>query len=134
MARKISTSGSERRRQLRELRQLPPDVSAKFESPRAQEDNPFGKAIGNVMAHSIMGDLIDRSMEFDLNWVLLQISTTRMIAATAKAMMSFEANAERREWLKEVAKEYLNMRNELREVIKAYIRGEGSASKSVGRY
>ena len=85
------------------------------------------------MAYSIVGDLIDRSTDFDLNWVLLQISTTRMIAATAKAMMSFEVNVERRAWLKEVAKEYSDMKNELREVIKAYIRGEGSASKSVGR-
>ena len=85
------------------------------------------------MAYSIVGDLIDRSTDFDLNWVLLQISTARMIAATAKAMMSFEVNAERRAWLKEVAKEYSDMRNELREVIKVYIRGEGSASKSVGR-
>ena len=130
MARKISASGSERRRQLRQLRQLSPDVSAKFVAPKAQQDNPFGKAIGNVMAYSIVGDLIDRSTDFDLNWVLLQISTARMIAATAKAMMSFEVNAERRAWLKEVAKEYSDMRNELRKV---YIRGEGSASKSVGR-
>ena len=85
------------------------------------------------MAYSTVDDLIDRSTDFDLNWVLLQISTTRMIAATAKAMMSFEVNTERRTWLKEVAKEYSDMRNELREAIKAYVRGEGSASKSVGR-
>ena len=133
MARKISISGTERRRQLRDLRQLSPDVSAKFVAPKGRQDNPFGKAIGNVMAYSIVGDLIDRSTDFDLNWVLLQISTTRMIAATAKAMMSFEVNTERRAWLKEVAKEYSDMRNELREVIKAYVRGEGSASKSAGR-
>ena len=133
MARKISISGTERRRQLRDLRRLSPDVSAKFVAPKGRQDNPFGKAIGNVMAYSIVGDLIDRSTDFDLNWVLLQISTTRMIAATAKAMMSFEVNVERRAWLKEVAKEYSDMKNELREVIKAYIRGEGSASKSVGR-
>ena len=90
MARKISISGTEQRRQLRDLRRLSPDVSAKLVAPKAQQENPFGKAIGNVMAYSIVGDLIDRSTDFDLNWVLLQISTTRMIAA----MMSLEGMAE----------------------------------------
>jgi hypothetical protein len=63
----------------------------------------------------------------------VQIATTRVIAATARAMIGFEGNKERRKWLKEVAKEYTDMRNELKEVINLYIRGEGSASSDVGR-
>ena len=114
---------------MRQLRKLSPDVSAKSE----QREDPSGKAIGNVVTYSVVGDLIDRSTEFDLNWVLLQITTTRVIAATARAMVGFEVNKERKRWLKEVAKEYSDIRRELKEVIKLYIRGEGSASADVGR-
>jgi len=48
-------------------------------------------------------------------------------------MVGFEVNKERKMWLKEVAKEYSDIRNELKEVIKLYIRGKGSASSDVGR-
>ena len=131
---KISTSGTERRKQLQQLRKLSPDVSAKFVPAKfEQREDPFGKAIGNVVTYSVVGDLIDRSTDFDLNWVLLQITTARVIAATASAMVGFEVNKERQRWLKDVAKEYSDIRNELKEVIKLYIRGEGSASSEVGR-
>ena len=127
---KISATGTDRRGQLRQLRKLSPAVSAKC---KQQGDDPFGEAIGNAVTYSVFGDLIDRSADFDLNWVLLQITTTRMISATARAMVGFEVSKERKRWLKEVAKEYSGIRNELKEVIKLYIRGEGSASSDVGR-
>lgn len=127
LTKKISVSGNLRRKELKELRKLSPDVSDKFvnENP---DSNPMGRAVGEVMKWSIIGDMTDRGREFNLNFVLLQISGTRMIAATAMALVPFEKNEKRKAWLKEVADEYLALRRELKEVIENYIQGKGAAS------
>lgn len=130
MAGKLSKSGTIRRKQLLELRKLSPDVSDKFVPPSKKGD-PFGKAIGGVVAWDIITDMADRGNTFDLNFVLIQITACRMIAATAKALIPFENNAERRSWLKEVEDEYRALREELKEIINAYIRGEGAESEYI---
>jgi len=126
-ATKISQTGNKRKKELKELRKLSPDVSDKFvnENP---DDDPMVKAIGEVMTWKIIGDMTDRGRKFDLNFAMLQIVATRVIAATAKALIPFEKNEKREAWLKEVSDEYQSLRQELRGVIEKYIEGKGADS------
>ena len=127
MAKKMSESGNVRRRELTKLRKLSPDVSDKFISEK--EDVPFGKAIGESVKWRIIGDMADRTRDFDLNFILLQIAACQLISSTAKALIPFENNKARRSWLKDIEKEYKLLRGEYKEIILLYVRGEGAESE-----
>ena len=126
LADRICASGSSRRGELAGgLRGLSPAVTGSHRAP----PNPLGRAIGDVAKWSIVSELMERGDEFNLNFALLQVTLTGVIAATARALRSFEVNERRREWLAEVADEYEAFRLELVGVIRLYIRGEGAKQR-----
>ncbi len=69
--------------------------------------------------------MMDRR-EFDVRFVVLQAQATRMVAAMARANARFDSNAERKAWLSGLATEYEGYRDELIEIIRKYVRGEGA--------
>mmetsp|Transcript_28538 Transcript_28538/g.60830 ORF Transcript_28538/g.60830 Transcript_28538/m.60830 type:complete len:242 (-) Transcript_28538:276-1001(-) len=135
---KLVDSGSKRKEELgNTLRNLPPNVSQKFIDPLPP--NRLVESIGKHVAWNVMQDLSTRGDDFNLNFALVQMSSARFVYSVALGLLEVESNTARRQWLKDVAKEYSSLRTEVRDVMYEYIRGEeriflgnGQATRSSG--
>ena len=119
----LGKASRQRSKELKELRKLAPDVSGK---PATR--SPIGDAI-TAAAKSEGKDEMMGDSAFDLRFMLLQAQATRMVGAMATAIAKYEPNAERKKWLTEVASEYEGYRDDIVEVIRKYIQGQGAAQQ-----
>jgi len=118
---KISTSAGQRKHELAELRKLSPDVSG-----TPEKMSTIGDAITAAAKDAGTGEMFDWSVTFNLRFMILQAQATRMVAAMAEAIAKQDVNSERKKWLGQIAVEYEEYREEILQVIRKYVRGEGS--------
>ena len=120
---KLVTSGKHHKKQLLSkkngLRNLQPNVSRHFIDTNP---NKLTDEMGKNIAWNVMSDLSTRGDEFDFHFALVHMASFRIIHSVSLALLEFETNVQRREWLKSVAEEYNELRIELRNTIMEYIR------------
>lgn len=127
---RISASAKRRRSELRELRSShSPDVQGKPTST-----SPIGDAIKAMAKDAGTGEMLSRSIAFNVRFAVLQAQATRMVSAIAKAVAAYEVSDERKAWLMEVAVEYEAYRDEIVEHVRSYVRGEGANQDMVPLY
>ena len=122
---KLVVSGKHHKKQLLSkkdgLRNLQPNVSRHFIDANP---NRLTDEMGKNIAWNIMSDLSTRGDEFDFHFALVHMASFRIIHSVSLALLEFETNEKRREWLKSVAEEYNQLRIDLRNTIMEYIRCE----------
>jgi len=120
---KLVISGKHHKKQLLSkkngLRNLQPNVSRHFIDTNP---NKLTDQMGKNIAWNIMSDLSTRGDEFDFHFALVHMASFRIIHSVSLALLEFETNVKRREWLKSVAEEYNELRIQLRNTIMEYIR------------
>ena len=120
---KLVISGKHHKKQLLSkkngLRNLQPNVSRHFIDTNP---NKLTDEMGKNIAWNIMSDLSTRGDEFDFHFALVHMASFRIIHSVSLALLEFETNVKRREWLKSVAEEYIELRIDLRNTIMEYIR------------
>jgi len=120
---KLVISGKHHKKQLLSkkngLRNLQPNVSRHFIDTNP---NKLTDEMGKNIAWNIMSDLTTRGDEFDFHFALVHMASFRIIHSVSLALLEFETNVKRRDWLKSVAEEYNDLRIELRNTIMEYIR------------
>jgi hypothetical protein len=122
MIQQLTDVGKKRKKELKQLRNMSPDVSRKFIDPN--KPNKLVESIGKNAVWRIMQDLTTRGDEFDLHFGIVHMASARFVTSLALGMLNFEENAKRREWLQNVANEYTLLRTDVRDVILDYIHGE----------
>ncbi|KAL3927812.1 MAG: hypothetical protein SGARI_005221, partial [Bacillariaceae sp.] len=105
---RCSRIAQRRKKELHKLRKLSPNVSAKFEDP-----NPISNAMNDVIKEKVMREMMDRGVNFDLNFALTQVQGTRLVVASCRGMIPYEVNEERRAWLEDCALEYEALRKDV---------------------
>jgi len=108
---RLSDASEKRIEELERLRALRPRVS---DSP---EPNPVGEAIREVATDYGKAEMMSRDGGFDVRFVLVQAQATRMVAAIATALARFDPEPRRKQWLKQVARDYEGYRSELIEYL-----------------
>jgi len=127
---KLVTSGKHHKKQLLSkkngLRNLQPNVSRHFIDTNP---NKLTDEMGKNIAWNVMSDLTTRGYEFDFHFALVHMASFRIIHSVSLALLEFETNVKRRDWLKSVAEEYNELRIDLRNTIMEYIRCDRTPSR-----
>lgn len=118
---KLSSSAHGRKHELQQLRKLAPDVTG-----TPEKMSTIGDAITAAAKEVGTGEMLDNSLAFNLRFMVLQAQATRMVAAMADAIAKEDRNQERKKWLGEVSVEYEGYRDDILDVIRKYVRGQGS--------
>ena len=119
---RISTSASQRKKELKALRKLLPDVTG---TPIKMSS--IGDAITSAAKEVGTDEMLDKTIAFNLRFMILQAQATRMVSAMAAAIAKYDTNDERQKWLEIVSAEYEGYRDDIVNEIRKYIRGQGSA-------
>ena len=122
---KLVKSGKYHKKQLLSkkngLRNLQPNVSRHFIDTNP---NKLIDEMGKNIVWNIMSDLSTRGEEFNLHFALVHMASFRIIIGISIGLLEFEPNEQRRDWLKNVAGEYNELRLGLKDTIVEYIRCE----------
>lgn len=120
---KLVKSGKYHKKQLLSkkngLRNLQPNVSRHFIDTNP---NKLMDEMGKNIVWNIMSDLSTRGEEFNLHFALVHMASFRIISSISIGLLEFEPNEQRRNWLKNVAGEYKELRRGLKDNIVEYIR------------
>ena len=120
---KLVKSGNYHKKQLLSkkngLRNLQPNVSRHFIDTNP---NKLIDEMGKNIVWNIMSDLSTRGEEFNLHFALVHMASFRIISSISIGLLEFEPNEQRRDWLKNVAGEYNELRLGLKDNIVEYIR------------
>ena len=120
----LAKASKTRKGELKDLRKLAPDVRGE-----PATSSPIGDAITALAKDAGTSEMLDREGAFNLRFMLLQAQATRMVSAMSLAIAEHEPNAERKKWLKAVAKEYEGYRDQIVDVILKYVEGKGAGQK-----
>ena len=119
---KLVKSGNYHKKQLLSkkngLRNLQPNVSRHFIDTNP---NKLMDEMGKNIVWNIMSDLSTRGEEFNLHFALVHMASFRIVHSVAIGLLEFEPNEQRRDWLKNVAGEYNELRLGLKDTIVEYI-------------
>lgn len=110
--------------ELEELRKLPPDVSA-----APNDMDPIGDAITSNATGEGVEEMLNINGSFGIRFILLQAQATRMVSAIALAAVDLETNERRKKWLKDVARDFESIRDELVVIVEKYVLQEGAAQQ-----
>ncbi len=109
---KISAVSKKRAAELEELRKLKPSVEG------TPDPSPIGDAIQASAKDMGTHEMIFPDGGFNIRFLFLQAQATRMIAVIADEAAKIDENPKRQEWLKNLATEYEDLRNQLVESVK----------------
>lgn len=112
LMKKMQTASSERGAELKKLRKLEPKVTS--DPP----PSPMGDAIQSAAQEAGTEELIFAQGVFNIRFLFLQAQATRMISVVAAEAAKVDPNAERQEWLNEVATQFQEYRDEIVELAK----------------
>jgi hypothetical protein len=105
--------------ELKKLRALEPDVSGK------PPPSPIGDAIQAAAEEAGKHDMLHPDGTFSVRFLFLQAQAARMISVIAEQAAKIEPNAERRKWLKALAKEYAGYHDVVVTVVEKHSRFRG---------
>ena len=115
----IQIAASERKKELRHLRELEPRMTDHYQD---EKPNQMADEIVKNVAWKVASNLSNRSDQFDVDFAFVQITSCTLVSSTALAVLKFETNRERIKWLKEVSVQYKLIRDEMRDTMLDYIR------------
>lgn len=104
---RISKTSAKRAEELKTLRRLVPEVTAK------PPPSPIGDAIQAAASDAGEHEMLFPDGEFDIRFLFLQAQATRMISVIAEQIAKIDPNEQRRKWLVQVGHEYEAFRDEL---------------------
>lgn len=115
----LGETSRKRSKELEKLRKLKPDVTEK--PPPA----PIGDAIQAAATEAGKHDMMHPDGTFSVRFLMLQAQATRMVSVMAAQVEKMDPNAERRKWLKAVAKEYEGYHTDVVTVVEKHSRFGG---------